>query len=319
MTRFSFLLMGVFLVVAASLAAEALALEKVKIATPYKELAHYDLPMTAAQEKGFWKDQGLEVEWSAFSSGGALGRAFAAGAVNIGLTAIASTVVSAARGLPIILIADPKVKESWFVLVVKDSPIKGRKHLKGKVIGITRSGSLTHAYGLVAARAWGMEGSIKFVATGGGLQQIAAVIARKVDAMTGTPTMVINLLAKGKLRIVEDISSFLPQGRTLSGLVARKDWLKDNAGAATKVIKAFMRTNEFIRSNPEWSIKKLQVCCRYTPDGARELYKVLKPSSDMRIDRRSVEEVRAFVIMRGLVKKEEAPPVEALFTNAYIP
>lgn len=61
------------------------AAEKIKFSTPLKTVPHYALPMLAAEEKGIWKQEGLEGEWIPFCSGGSAHRAFAAGAIQIGI------------------------------------------------------------------------------------------------------------------------------------------------------------------------------------------------------------------------------------------
>ena len=54
------------------------AAEKVKIGIALRTHAVFVMPMLAAEEKGFWKQQGLDAEWLALRGGAAMGPAAAA-------------------------------------------------------------------------------------------------------------------------------------------------------------------------------------------------------------------------------------------------
>jgi len=72
------LVFGVVLAIISSFGYVGHAVEKLNFGTATKTSPHYALPMVAAEEKGFWKEQGLEVEGIPFSSAGAMFRAIAA-------------------------------------------------------------------------------------------------------------------------------------------------------------------------------------------------------------------------------------------------
>ncbi|MEE8450178.1 MAG: ABC transporter substrate-binding protein [Thermodesulfobacteriota bacterium] len=61
----------------------------------------YDLLSWVAENKGFWKGQGLEVEWVPFVGGGRLYRAVAAGRINMGVSAAASFFNAEQRVFPL--------------------------------------------------------------------------------------------------------------------------------------------------------------------------------------------------------------------------
>lgn len=69
-----------------------MAAEQLKFATGVKGSANYYLPLMAAEEKGFWKENSLQVEWVPFRGGGSMFRSVAAGAVKIGFTGTPSVV-----------------------------------------------------------------------------------------------------------------------------------------------------------------------------------------------------------------------------------
>ena len=73
--------------------------QKLKFATSVKIYAVFYLPVLAAEKEALWQKNGLEVEWVSTKGGGAMMRAMAAGALNIGLTGAVTAIKAAAAGV----------------------------------------------------------------------------------------------------------------------------------------------------------------------------------------------------------------------------
>src|SRR3989304_1514214 len=82
------------------------AQEKEKLGSAIKLSPAFYLPVLAAEEKGFWKDNGLDVEWVPFAGGAAQMRAVAAGAIGIAYSGPDEPLMGAERGLGVIIVAD---------------------------------------------------------------------------------------------------------------------------------------------------------------------------------------------------------------------
>src|SRR3990172_4868830 len=202
------LVFGVVLAIISSFGYVGHAVEKLNFGTATKTSPHYALPMLAGDEKGFWKEQGLEVTWVPFDSGAAHMRGLAAGAIHIGLTSAGDTIISRARGVPVILVGDLKYVQPWYLVAMTGSKVKTSEDLKGAKVSISRLGSLSHVYARVAAKALGLEGSLRFVATGGVPQSVAALKAGTADVLSMPLGVVANLLYAGEIRIVGDMSRY---------------------------------------------------------------------------------------------------------------
>src|SRR3990172_2547450 len=131
----SLALVTVFLLVAAS-ASFTQGADKVKLATSVKDNPAYYLPILAAEEKGIWKRQGLEVEWVGFRAGGEMAPAIAAGHVEIGITTAVLATQWAARKFAVIVVAALDSHEEWSLYVLTDSPLKKPVDLRGTKLGI---------------------------------------------------------------------------------------------------------------------------------------------------------------------------------------
>src|SRR3972149_46982 len=114
-----FLLLAFFL---ALFPASSFSLEKLKLGTAVKVFPPYYLPILIAEEKGIWKQNDLEVEWTPFGGGALMVRAMAAGAINVGLNPSITHVESVGKGVPLVAVAEFYAgKTENFVWVKTDS------------------------------------------------------------------------------------------------------------------------------------------------------------------------------------------------------
>ncbi|MEE8449688.1 MAG: ABC transporter substrate-binding protein [Thermodesulfobacteriota bacterium] len=72
--------------------------DKVRFANHVKTNALYTLPILAAMEKGFFKQQGLKMRYIPLRSGPALQRAVTAGALDMGTAGLLSLTRALAKG-----------------------------------------------------------------------------------------------------------------------------------------------------------------------------------------------------------------------------
>jgi NitT/TauT family transport system substrate-binding protein len=107
-----------------------------------------------ADQEGFFKKHGLDVDVITGQNGAAVAAAVAGGSLDIGDGNTTSVALAHQGGIPFVFIAPSGAYTSKAptsaLLVLKTSPIKSAKDLAGKVIGIAGLKSL----GEVAARAW---------------------------------------------------------------------------------------------------------------------------------------------------------------------
>jgi len=128
-------LLMVFLLMTAG---SALGAEKVKIG----HLALVpSLPTYVAMEKGFFAQEGLEVELVPFQSGTDIVDALLAGRIDADCMGAITGLWFAAQTAPdrfrifLVYAADSNVDNTMVVMVKKDSPLKDLKELKGKKVG----------------------------------------------------------------------------------------------------------------------------------------------------------------------------------------
>lgn len=93
-----------------------------------------------AQDMGFFKDAGLDVEISSISNGAAIGSAVVSNAVDIGFSNLTSIGEAYKRNLPLTVIAPGSLwsrdAATTVIMVPKDSAVRSGRDLNGKTIGV---------------------------------------------------------------------------------------------------------------------------------------------------------------------------------------
>ncbi len=185
--------------------------EKLVFSTPIRTAVHADLPSAAAEQHGFWKQLGLNVQWIPFGSGRAQSDALAAGSVNAGMTLSTSGIRGSATGIPIMIVADVKLRNDFFVWVPVKSRIRKPRDLKGTKIGVPRLGSAAHAYGTALGKKLGLGKEIRIVGAGGMRAAIAGVRKGAVDAIFVTQFVMFRLKHTGVVRDLVSLRDYLPK------------------------------------------------------------------------------------------------------------
>src|SRR6185503_10431426 len=110
-------LLGVLIAALAVCSAGAAAQEKIKYGSSVRLAPPYYLPVLAAEERGIFKKNGVNVEWFPSNSGTDMQRALAADAVNIGSSSAGADIPSMGRGVPISIVANLQSTDDFAVWV----------------------------------------------------------------------------------------------------------------------------------------------------------------------------------------------------------
>ena len=295
-----------------------IAAEKVRFATSVRDEPAQELPMLAAEELSIWKKNALEVEWIPIRSGSDTNRAIAAGRIDLAIQSTITAIQGAAYGVPLVMVAELGISNPFYILVRPDSPIREPKELRGARIAIPRLGGASHAFGLVGAKALGIEKEVRFVSMGGPREMTAGLRAGAVEATMGTAIRQALFIFEGKERLILNVGDYLPKEWSDYVLVCRKEFAEGNPELVAGVIKAFFQATDFVMKNQKWTVEKLKSNYGHSGASANEVYRMFKYSKEGRLERRAVENVTNFVMEYGIIAKEKAMPVDKLFTNTFI-
>jgi NitT/TauT family transport system substrate-binding protein len=175
-------------------------------------------PSFVAFERGYFKDQGLDVEFKFFQAAQPMAVAIASGDVDYGVTAISGALINLADKGAIKIIGGALQEEpgidGQIILVSKqayDDGVTSPAMLKGRSFGITQAGSSFHYMAHKIAQKEGFEGTeIKTVP----LQKVGAIIGAlksgQIDSWAIVPH-IAKALSKGPaVEQVGMIADYIP-------------------------------------------------------------------------------------------------------------
>jgi NitT/TauT family transport system substrate-binding protein len=211
--------------------------KKITIAVGGKSLFYY-LPLTVAERKGYFRDEGLEVEIPDFAGGARALQALVGGSADMVSGAYEHTINMAAKKQPIKAVV-LQMKYSSIALVMskeKATKYKSPRDLKGLKIGVTAPGSSTNMFvNNLLAKDGLKPGDVSIVGVGTGAGAVAAMEKGELDAISNLDPVLTQLESTGKFVAVAD-------SRTEKGM-------NDIYGGAYHASVIYI-TDEFIRKNP---------------------------------------------------------------------
>jgi ABC-type nitrate/sulfonate/bicarbonate transport system substrate-binding protein len=205
-------------------------------------------PIVVAQEKGFFRGQGVTVEFQPFRGGPDLVKAVVAAQIQIGVTGATDVPVFRATGVPIRFIAS-QVDGNHFTLNVAQA-ITSLADLKGKSIGVTRVGAATWVFATMLAKqqGWSPEKDVTIVGLGGLDAQLAALTRGEIAAFIWGDGGAVTEL-QGKSKVLLRLDTITPKWIS-QGYYATDESIKGNKDALHKTLKALFQGVHFIRENP---------------------------------------------------------------------
>jgi NitT/TauT family transport system substrate-binding protein len=218
------------------------------------------LPFVIAEEKGFFKSDGVNVliviMQNAVVVNGVVAR-------NVDYGGTFSNFVGAAiSGLPVRIVMS--VMDGSDHYLVTGPKIKRVEDLKGKTFGISSFGGTPHSEAIMILRKYGMnpEKDVTFLQIGGSSSRYAALESGAVDAVMLVPPF--NNFAKK--RGFNQLLSFNEiMNIPLGGLAVHNQKIKDKPDEIVKMIKAVLRATDYIRTRKndilpflesKWGIKE---------------------------------------------------------------
>lgn len=300
------------------LAGTALAAEKVRFGIHFKFNPHYFLPALAAIEKGFWKAQGLEVEYLTFDAPVVMGKALAGGDVDLGVYGLTDAILLASAGAGAVILHVPIPDTEFYFWVRANSGFKEPKDVKDAKIGISGLGLIPHIMARAVLKGLGIdEKDVKFIAVAGA-PQIAAVRAGTIDIATLSNFTMAPLKAMGEVREVLRMNDYLPKGVADQGLMVRKELLEKNPALVRKVVKGFLQGAEFTMKNPEWAMEKMKEELKYRPEVARMAIPWLKYDLTAKLDEVKIKNTAEFLIEYGMVDRKKLLPLDKMYAKGFV-
>jgi NitT/TauT family transport system substrate-binding protein len=221
------------------------------------------LPFVIAEEKGFFKSEGLNA-FSVVMQNQVVVNGVVARQVDYGGT-FSNFVGAALSGLPVRIVM--AVMDGSDHYLVTSPNVKRVEDLKGKKFGISSFGGTPHSEAIMILRKFGMnpDKDVIFLQIGGSSSRYAALDSGSIDAAMLVPPF--NKLAQK--RGFNEILSFNEiMNIPLGGLTVHTQRIKERPDEIVKMIKAMLKGVDYIRSHQsemlsimasKWGIKEADV------------------------------------------------------------
>ena len=240
--------------VAFAAGAQAPEKKKITIAVGGKNLFYY-LPLSVAERKGYFKDEGLEVEIPDFAGGAKALQALVGGSADMVSGAYEHTINMAAKKQPIKAVVLQARYSSIVLLLPKDkaAKYKGPADLKGLKVGVTAPGSSTNMFvNNILAKGGLKPTDISVVGVGTGSGAFAAMEKGEIDAISNLDPVITQLEATGKYVAVADSRTEKGMNEIYGGdyhasvIYITDEYIKKNPNTVQAVVNAIVRANRWI-------------------------------------------------------------------------
>lgn len=214
------------------------------------------MPFFYGQEKGYFKDAGIDLELIAVPGGPAVGADIASGSADIGYSALTPMLIAREQGQPFKFFMSMEYEQSpdrlWgYMIATAKSGIKSMKDLAGKTIAVGVPGGLCE----LATRDWMASAGVAYDATkvlNNPFPQMPAMI----DVGTAEAACIVEPFATAALAgksnpiiLGRGYLANVTQPYRIAGLFATETWIKSHAQEIAALMKAYTRAATELKSN----------------------------------------------------------------------
>jgi ABC-type nitrate/sulfonate/bicarbonate transport system substrate-binding protein len=229
-----------------------------------------------AQDKGFWKQSGLDIEIIDFAGGPLVNEALMGGGIDLGMGVGAGPAVAlASRGAGVVIIAGEAYAGEISappdrLMVSANSPIKDVKELDGKPVAVHAKGSISYVMLQVIAKASGITPVILEVPAP---SQFAALKRGDVTAVMAETPFPEQMLVEGGRSIYDLPNNTVVPYMAATVTLTTGKYAREHPDVIDKVLGVAMRTERWIMDNPLEARDAITARLRYKP----EVIKVINP------------------------------------------
>jgi NitT/TauT family transport system substrate-binding protein len=232
--------------------ASSQALEKIVGVTAQGGPTAQLFPFFIAMEKGYYAEEGLEVDikFSKGSSDGA--RQLAAGNVEFAIVSAAALMQTQYAGFPLKVIMQVYYPDTFDIVVPATSDIKSVADLKGKTLGLSdlAGGEVTMTRASLSVAGVKEGSDVKMVVAGeGDPTTIRSFEEKRIHAYAGAKRDILLIPAQGiPLRVITP-----PEVATFpgDGLAVRAETLKEKPETLAKLVRATLKGWAWSKAHPD--------------------------------------------------------------------
>src|SRR5215470_14084986 len=220
------------------------------------------LPVYVTEDRGFFKDEGLDVLLVLFNAGATNLQALVGGDIQIMGSAFVETIGGHAAGVD--------VKNFWGICnlmpfqLYSQPNFKSMKEAKGKRFAISRFGSLTDYLTRATLRHFGLDAKdVTILQIGSTPARFAALTAKGVDASIVWFPVTEIAKSQGYNKLL-DLKEIFPEW-PYETFAARESWLNKERDQATKFLRAYQRGVKYTLDNKDDAVRIMKKYVKMDP------------------------------------------------------
>ncbi|WP_338450219.1 ABC transporter substrate-binding protein [Niallia oryzisoli] len=228
-----------------------------------------------ARDKGFFEDEGIEVELLPGKGGSYVVQQVGAETIDMGIIAVNSVLPAWDKGIDIKMVYQVNTTNLFDFMVPEDSKVTDIKQLKGKVIGVTDlgSGEVPMVRSILTSAGLNPDQDVTIRAIGAdGTSILTAFEKGEIDAFSGGAHDLISLYGKGfKSRsLVPKEYKSIPS----TGIIANGKIMEENPEIVEKITRAVAKATDFAINDPDaaYELMKKAVPEQYTDEEMGRLF-----------------------------------------------
>ena len=275
------------------------AAESKKIVFAYSSIGSMATGVWMAKDSGAFDKYGIPADIIFISSGPVVVQALIGGDLQGGSGASNAVINAVLNGAPIVAIGGTANRPYHRLFV--QSEINRIEDLKGKILGVTRFGSITDNLTRILLRKYGLENSVNVRQMGGTLEVAAAFQNRQIaGAVTGDLRVTPPSQPKILLQLVD-----LGIPYSMNMIAVSREMLKRDPDTAEKIVRAYSEGVAFMNQNKERALKIIAKYAHMTDPKQTEVHYRDSVTYLDRIPRAEPEAVQTILEFMG--KKGVAP------------
>jgi NitT/TauT family transport system substrate-binding protein len=225
----------------------------------------YYLPLTIAEQLGYFRAEGLDVTIVDFAGGSQAVQALVGGSADVVSGAFDHTVSMLAKGQKLrAFVLEGRAPQLVLGVSTKTLPnFQSIADLKGKKIGVTTPGSGTHVLvAFLLARAGLSHTDVSIVSVGNGASAVAAVRSGRVDALSNSDPSITHLVRSGDLTIVSDTRVIDESDKVFGGpmlgacLYSSQRFIDKHSATVQSLTNALVRADQWLHQASNETIVK---------------------------------------------------------------
>ncbi|GGG61488.1 hypothetical protein GCM10011374_25650 [Kocuria dechangensis] len=214
-------------------------------------------PIYVALEKGYFEDEGIEVQTQTMQNAAAVAPSVINGQLQYGCGAITPILMAAEKGLPIKVaanladVAEQADEDVSALLVPATSAVQRPRELEGKTVGVNGLGSILHVTAAAAIKADGGDPSkVTFVAMSFP-DLVSSLKDGRIEAASVVEPFVGMGMSNGAVAIERPYHRTLVAGETMSVLFTADPFVHSNPEVVEKVRRAIERASITAGKDPQ--------------------------------------------------------------------